>query len=417
MPRRQRWTPVKGTANRVYDARERALLRAFDLAGGAAFGFGGLVAWHRRPDAAALADLREVLVLRLDRIGDVMMSLPALADLRRALPHARIRLAVGRWSEEVARSAPVDEILVWSAPWAGRPSEGALPLATLVGKARELRAARLDLALDLQGDVRANLLAWQSGARRRVGYANSGGGFLLTRVVDLDESVSWVEQNRRAVAAALDAPVGDAACDPLTDEDRAFAARLFENLALERARPAVAIHPSGGRLVKQWPIERWAEVGRVLQERWGASLLLTGSAADAPLARQLQAGLPRRPFDLTGKLGVRETLAVLSRLDLFLSPDTGPMHMACAVGTPSVSVFGPSDSVRYFSGGSGALGTPHVVVRAELWCAPCNLIRLPPAECAGPEPPECLRLVEPAAVLAAATALLEARGFRPRELP
>ncbi|MGE0452860.1 MAG: glycosyltransferase family 9 protein [Vicinamibacteria bacterium] len=417
MPRRQRWTPVKGTANRVYDPRERALLRAFDLAGSAALGLGGLVGWRRRPEATALADLREVLVLRLDRIGDVLMSLPALADLRQALPRARIRLAVGRWSEDVARSAPVDELLVWSAPWAGRPSEGALSLAALLGKARELRGARLDLALDLQGDVRANLLAWQSGARRRVGYANSGGGFLLTGVVDLDESVSWVEQNRRAVAAALGAPAGEAPCDPLTDEDRAFAARLFENLGLERARPVVAIHPSGGRLVKQWPIERWAEVARVLQLRWGASLLVTGSAADAALARQLQAGLPRRPFDLTGKLGVRETMAVLSRLDLFLSPDTGPMHMACAVGAPSVSVFGPSDSVRYFSGGSGAAGTRHVVVRAELWCAPCNLIRLPPGECAGPEPPECLRLVEPARVLAPAAALLEARGFRPRELP
>ena len=105
-------------------------------------------------------------MLRLDRIGDVLMSLPALADLRRALPAARIRLAVGRWSEEIARSAPVDEVLVWSAPWVGRPSEGAQTRWPL-WRARPAHCARrrLDLALDLQGDVRAAWLMALTGAR------------------------------------------------------------------------------------------------------------------------------------------------------------------------------------------------------------------------------------------------------------
>jgi ADP-heptose:LPS heptosyltransferase len=83
--------------------------------------------------------------------------------------------------------------------------------------------------------------------------------------------------------------------------------------------------------------------------------------------------------------------------------------MACAVGTPSVSVFGPSDPLRYFSGGDGAPGSRHVVVRPELWCSPCNLIRKPPGECAGPEPPECLRLVKVETVYREAARLLAAR--------
>jgi ADP-heptose:LPS heptosyltransferase len=203
------------------------------------------------------------------------------------------------------------------------------------------------------------------------------------------------------------------AFDPLTDADKRFAAELLRNLHLDERRPLVGLHPSGGRLVKQWPVERWSAVAARLQQEFGASILVTGSAADRELAARVSKDLPKKPLDLTGRLGVRETMALLAHLDLFLSPDTGPMHMACAVATPSVTVFGPSDPLRYFSGGSGAAGTRHVVLRAELWCSPCNLIRKPPQECSGPKPPECLDLVPVEAVYEAAARLLRESGTAP----
>jgi ADP-heptose:LPS heptosyltransferase len=408
MPRRQRWKPVKGTASRIYDVRERLLLGALDAPGRLAHAL--VRPLRREPVAPDPEQIRQVLVLRLDRIGDVLMSLDALADLREALPKAHVRLAVGVWSAELARRAPVDEVLVWSAPWVGRADEGAAGPLELVRQARSLRDTSLDLAIDLQGDVRASLLMWLSGARRRVGYANTGGAYLLTDVVPLDETVSWVEQNRRAVSLATRRPVGARRHDPLSDEDRGFGERLLANLGLESRRPLVGLHPSGGRRVKQWDVARWTGVARRLQRELGATILVTGSAADAPLAALIAAGLAERPYDLSGKLSLRETLALLARLDLFLSPDTGPMHMACAVGTPSLAVFGPSDPVRYFSGGSGLPGARHVVVRAELWCSPCNLIRKPPAECAGASPPECLRLVSEDDVYRQAARLLHETG-------
>ncbi len=415
MPRRRRWTPVKGTARRIYDPGERLLLGALDLPGrlvaGAARRMG------RRPAPAALdpAAVREVLVLRLDRIGDVIMCLPALADLRAALPRARIRLAVGRWSAEIARSAPVDEVLVWSAPWVGRASEGADGFADLARRAHALRDAPLDLAFDLQGDVRALLLMRLTGARRRVGYANTGGAWLLTDVVPLDETVSWVEQNRRAVASVL-GPGGAAPVDLLTAEERGFGRRLVADLGLASRRPLVGVHPAGGRAVKQWDLDRWADVARRLQREFQAAILLTGAESDRGLTAEVARRLPFRSVDLTGRLSIRETMALIAELDLFLSPDTGTMHAACAVGTPSVSVFGPSDPARYFSGGGGARGGRHVVVRAELWCAPCNLIRKPPAECDDGAPPECLRRVEADEVHREAARLLrEVGGYAVRE--
>ena len=407
MSKRQRWTPVRGTSNRIYEPRERVLVGALDLSARAAFAVGRGLGLGRPPEPRKLETLREILVLRLDRIGDVLMSLPALHDLREAMPRARIRLAVGRWSQDIARGFPVDEVVVWSAPWVGRPAEGALSFGDLAGRARALRRDRIDLALDLQGDLRASLLLWLSGAERRVGYANTGGAYLLTDIVALDETVSWVEQNRRAVAQATGRPSSTQRQDPLTAEDRAFAEAFLAEEGLLARRPLVGLHPSGGRRVKQWPIARWREVATHLQREHGATILVTGGAADRPLAEALGEGLPQPPIDLTGRLDVRHTLAVIARLHLFLSPDTGPMHLACAVGTPSVSVFGPSDPVRYFTGGAFD-GHPerHLVVRHDLWCAPCNLIRRPPVECDTAEPPECLRLVTADVVIAAADRLL-----------
>jgi ADP-heptose:LPS heptosyltransferase len=338
------------------------------------------------------------------------MSLPALADLRAAFPAARIRLAVGRWSEPIARSAPVDEVLVWSAPWAARGGEPRDSLRELWVRARALRADGIDLALDLQGDLRAAFLMALTGAARRVGYANTGGAYLLTDVVALDETVAWVVQNRAAVAAGGSSAVTSAppALDPLTAADREAAKRLMADLGLGGRRPLVGVHPSGGRRVKQWDPARWGEVAARLEAEFGAAIVITGARADRPLAEAVGRHLRAKPADLTGRLDVRETMAVIAGLDLFLSPDTGTMHMACLVGTPSVTVFGPSDPRRYFSG----RGPRHVVVRADLWCAPCNLIRKPPRECAGAEPPECLRLVGVDEVHAQAARLLrEVGGF------
>src|SRR6185436_1910214 len=126
MSKRQRWTPVKGTRNRIYEPHERWAVAALDLPLGLTLGAARVFGLGRR-EPLVPSEVRDLLVLRLDRIGDVIMCLPALADLRAALPDARIRLAVGQWSEGIARSAPVDEVLVWSAPWIGRAHEGALP--------------------------------------------------------------------------------------------------------------------------------------------------------------------------------------------------------------------------------------------------------------------------------------------------
>ena len=407
MSGRKRWQNVKGRESRVTRPRERLMVA---MASAGARLVAPLLA---RPTAGLPA---EVLVLRLDRIGDVLMSLPALRALREALPDAKIRLAVGAWSREIARDAPVDEVLVWSAPWVGRKDEGADPLASLFEAARSRRAQRPDLAMDLQGDSRAIWLMAATGARSRVGYANTGSAALLTAIADLDEEVSFVEQNYRVIEAALGRSVPRRPFRWLDDERRRrgaadLAARLAE-AGLERRGPVIGIHPGAGRRIKEWPVERFVELGRRLVNEKHATLLLSGSAAEAGKAEAIRIALPGAVLDLSGRLDLGAFAEIMSACDAFISGDTSAMHFACALGVPSVAIFGPSDPRRYFSGGDQGFGSGqrHIALAPALWCSPCNLIRRPPDECDAAPTPECLGQITTSAVFEAAAEVLS----RPR---
>jgi ADP-heptose:LPS heptosyltransferase len=184
----------------------------------------------------------------------------------------------------------------------------------------------------------------------------------------------------------------------LPPDVRDHAARL-----LARARsPIVGVHASGGRAVKQWPAERFGEVARRLIADRGATIVLTGSAADRPLVDAVKGSLPAgRVIDVAGTLDLPALGAVLERLDLLVTGDTGPMHLAHAVGTPIVAVFGPSAPARY-----APRGPLDRIIRVDLPCSPCNRVRLPPARCTGCTP-DCLALLDADSVFTASVSVLD----------
>jgi ADP-heptose:LPS heptosyltransferase len=186
----------------------------------------------------------------------------------------------------------------------------------------------------------------------------------------------------------------------LPDEARKRASAL---LGLSRTAPLVGIHTSGGREIKQWPPERFGEVAARLVRERGATIVLTGAATDRLLVDIVRSALAgARVIDVTGTLDLLTLAALLEKLDVFVTGDTGPMHLAAAVGTPVVAVFGPSDPVRY------APDDPrHRIVRIDLPCSPCNRIRRPPARCVG-HTPDCLAGIGADAVHAAAIDVLDA---------
>ena len=387
----------------IHDRRERALVATADHLLGAAAGVARR--WRRR---RAPTDPQRILLLRLERIGDLLMTLPAMADLRASVPAATIDLVVGSWNAEVAGAIePVTRIQTLDARWLTRDG-GGQGMVALLRTARRWTANRYDLAINFEPDIRSNLLLAASGAAWTVGYASGGGGPLLDQALEYDARAHTTDNARRLVAAACGRAAADETPPALVvpSQARENASRL-----LSSARgPSIGMHVSGGRAIKQWDPERFGEVARRLIAGVDATIVLTGAPADRPLVEIVKRQLPAaRVVDLAGTVDLLTLAAVLEQLDLLVTGDTGPMHLAVAVDTPVVAVFGPSDPARY-----APRGRYDRIVRVDLPCAPCNRIRLPPERCTG-HTPDCLAFVTADLVFSAARAALDAstRAHRP----
>ena len=381
----------------IQNPRERALVGAADRALAAL----AVVRspWRRRRPPA---EPRRILLLRLERIGDLLMALPAIADVRALAPAAEIHLAVGSWNRSLAGAIRgVDRVLVADASWLARERAGD-GLTELLRAARRWGRQSYDLAINFEPDIRSNLMLAATGSAWTAGFESGGGGPLLDVALDYDVRAHTSDNTRRLVATTFGraAEASPRAGLTIGEESTRDAAR---RLAAAGARPLVGVHVSGGRAIKQWDPARFVEVAARISDERGAAIVLTGSPTDRPLVDDVRRALGPRPVvDVAGDIDLLSLAAVLERLNLLVTGDTGPMHLAAAVGTPVVAVFGPSDPARY-----APRGPLDRVVRVDLPCSPCNRIRQPPARCVG-HIPDCLTLVSTAAVLQAALDVLDA---------
>jgi ADP-heptose:LPS heptosyltransferase len=390
----------------ISDSRERAIVRAADVALGAVASIARRVTTRQRPDTP-----QRILLLRLERIGDLLMALPAIRDVRSLAPSAEIDLVVGSWNAALARAIPsVTRVMTLDARWLARDA-GGLGMPALINEARRWRSQRYDLAINFEPDVRSNLLLAFSGAMWTVGWTSGGGGAVLDRSIDFDPGAHTIVNARRLVRTAFDRTPADSARPLITIPDSAVRA-ANDRLGASGLRPGprIGMHVSGGRAIKQWDVSRFAEVAARLIDDCHATVVLTGSPADRPLINKVKSALmPRHVVDASGDVDLVELAAMLQQLDLLVTGDTGPMHVAYTVGTPVVAVFGPSAPQRYGPLGpfDGAQGRPaNRIIRVDLPCSPCNRIRQPPSRCIG-HTPDCLTGVSVDAVFDAARSILD----------
>jgi lipopolysaccharide heptosyltransferase II len=366
--------------------------------------------WPRTSRHASRSAPQRILLLRLEKVGDLVMVLDAIALVRALAPHAAIDLVVGSWNRSLAGLIPGVSVETLDVPWIARKGAG-LTWGALVERAKAWRAKRYDLAINFEPDIRSNLLIALSGAPRRIGFLSGGGGAVLTDAVAPDPRAHIADNAKALVERAFDRTATDSppvaqGFSPVSlnipDEARRIAAELLGTL--KDGAPLVGIQPATGRRIKEWDPVRFAEVGAALARNRGARIVLIGSASDAPVLDAMRAAWPADVplFELPVNIDLIVLAAVLERLSLFITGDTGPMHLAAAVGTPVLAIFGPSLPTRY-----APLSARSRIVRIDIHCSPCNLLRQPPTRCLN-RVPDCLAGIASSDVLRAANEMLDA---------
>lgn len=382
---------------------QRMLRAALDVA--------GTLAATERP---AGLRVRRILVVRVDLLGDVVLSLPAVRALKRAYPDARIDFLALRSTAPVLRDEPdVDDVIefdphVWRNPANLRKRETWTEALRMLWR---LRRARYDLAVSVSGDI-GSILTRLSGAVWRVGYAEEAYRGLMTDAVpggryrERKHEVRYVQA--LAMAAGGIVEPGDELLRLRVNSD----AEVAMGARLRRAReemgvrgPLVAVH-AGARngQAKRWPPAHIAALADRLVRELDALVVLTGAPNESPLARAVTSRTRVPVLNLVGETTIPELVAVLAASDLLVTGDSGPMHIACAVRTPVVALHGPTDP-----GISGPTAPDAIILRQTLWCSPCYDASAT-AECPFGNP-VCMKGIPPDTVFRAAVRQLRRTGW------
>jgi ADP-heptose:LPS heptosyltransferase len=359
---------------------------------------------YARPQARPA--LQSLLLIRPDHLGDLLFLTPALHVLRRALPAARITLLAGPWGAEAVRhNADLDDVLLLPFPGFERRPKGNAwaPYRLLREQARRLRGASYDTAVVLRFDHWWGAwLAAAAGIPCRIGYDLPDTRPFLTRRVPYQPGRHEVLQNAGLLAALVGGPAE--APGPtryfVTERDQAHIAGWLAGQGIGADQCIAAIHPGAGAAVKQWPAADWAIIAERLTQA-GLRVVLTGGEGERGLTAAVAAAADVPVIDAAGQTTLGQLAALYRRCALVLGSDSGPLHLAVAVDTPTVHLYGPVPATKF-----GPWGDPtwHVVLTSPFPCVPCDRLDWPIA--ALPQH-QCMVAIRPEAVWAAAEALLK----------
>jgi len=344
-----------------------------------------------------LKEVQRILIIKMSSLGDVVHALPVLTAVRRRFPEAYIAWLVRGAAEELVAGHQALDITYVLGRTSDSAEAGLWRFHSAWRLARALRAERFDLSLDLQGLFRASVFGWLARARWRVGFRNHQElTFLFNNLAVIpDRRDLHAVDGYLAFAHYLDAPVEPVEFGlPVHEQDREWADDFLHRHGAAEAECVVALMPGARWETKRWPPDRFAAVAELIAQRFDVRFLITGGPDDRTAAQAIAALTSgARVIDATGQTRLRQLSALLMRCRLAITNDSGPMHLAAALGVPIVAIFGPTDPRRV-----GPYGEGHRVIRAGLDCAPCYRRRCNTLE--------CMRRIPPAEVAQAASELM-----------
>ncbi|MGE5700539.1 MAG: lipopolysaccharide heptosyltransferase II [Deltaproteobacteria bacterium] len=309
-----------------------------------------------------------LLVRAVNWLGDAVLTTPALGAVRAAFPGSRIVLAAKPLVAELFLHHPdVDEIVVYEKEGRHAGAAGILRMAA------ELRRRRIGKAILFQNAFDAALLAFLAGIPAREGYATDGRRMLLSRAVPATGKVLHLHHAEYYLhlvsELGIARPANPAMRLQVTGGERESMAERLAGLGVPKGGRILGINPGATYgSAKRWFPDRFASAADALSEEWGSSVVLMGSIPEMPLSAEIEAAMRRRPVNLAGKTTVRELMALLSLCGFLVTNDSGPMHIAAALGVPIAAIFGPTDW-RTTSPWTGKAR----IVRVDVDCSPCML--------------------------------------------
>lgn len=321
-----------------------------------------------------------ILLIKLSSIGDVVHTLPTLAEIRGLYPEAHITWLVEEEAHDVIRGNPyIDRIIVSKRKMWQKNLFNPFMLVRALKEAShfigEIRDTSYDLVIDLQGLFKSGILVYLARGGRKVGYDKTrelSYLFLNERIkpFDPDEHAVLRYINLAKYLGAngthLDFQI------PVEKRDMEYIDRIIN----ASKKPIIAINPMARWKTKQWSHRRFAELADKIRHRLEAVVIFTGSKDHIIDATRILSYMESKAINLVGKINLKELAYLFRRSNLVVSTDSGPMHIAAAVGTKVIALFGPTSPSR-----TGPFGEGHVIIRKDLPCSPCLKRTCPTLEC------------------------------------
>jgi len=292
-------------------------------------------------------------------IGDMVLLTPALRALREEFPGARIQMLVNPLVDSLMERNPyLDGVMVYDKRSEHRG------IRQMRRMASRLRAKQFDIAVILHPtSVRSAILPFMAGIPERIGTNLRGRGPFLTTKTKNRTGIHEVQRYLDIVSPVVGSNHdGKLEFWGIDENDEAFAERVLES----HAGPVIGINPSTTWPSKRWPAERFIALADLLTQRFGAQILLTGGSGDVHLGDEIMENTSSEPLNLIGRTSLWQLGALIKRCDLYITCDSGPMHISAALETPTIALFGPTDPVRH-----RPYGESHAVIKKDIQCSPC----------------------------------------------
>lgn len=337
--------------------------------------------------------VKKICIIRTAYIGDVVMTLPMLPPLKQKFPDATVTFLTSTASAPLLQHNPhIDEILTFDPFWFYPTRKKNWLVFT-----RKLLTLCFDLVIETRADIRElALIAFWIQAKYIVSYDVGGGGYLLTHIVPYPGFCHKVDYHLNILEYLGASTQGADAKIYITDAEYDTVSLLLKNKGVNG--PFIAVHPGSRLVLKRWYPDRFAQLCDILTNRYKMPVVLLGARQEQPLVAKIQTLAQHRIITINGELELRQLTAVLALARVFICNDSAPMHIAAAMNTPTVAIFGPSKSVE-----TAPYGVLCEVVEKEFPCRySCD-----ESSCRYAEHHACLKQVKVHDVLDAVERILE----------